>query len=48
MNIQSHLLQISCLALRRLSLDEDGKALECQVACMQASLRRSLAHFGDT
>ena len=48
----SHLLQVNCLALRRVPLDREGKllarqALEYQVACIQAALRRSLAHFGD-
>ncbi|MGO3987430.1 hypothetical protein ABI582_24045 [Pseudomonas sp. SAS7] len=46
----SHLLQTSCLALRRLQLDfQDQRlareALECQLAYMQACLRRSLASF---
>ncbi|MBA1204529.1 hypothetical protein G7009_22700 [Pseudomonas capeferrum] len=48
----SHLLQSSCLALRRLALDRNDRslarqALEYQIACMQASLRRSLIDFGD-
>lgn len=46
----SHLLQTSCLALRRLQLDYQDQrlareALESQVAYMQACLRRSLASF---
>lgn len=46
----SDLLQTSCLALRRLQLDYQHQrlareALECQVAYMQACLRRSLASF---
>ncbi|MFJ4457629.1 hypothetical protein ACIP1G_27600 [Pseudomonas sp. NPDC089392] len=46
----SHLLQSSCLALRRLQLDYPDQrlareALEGQVAYMQACLRRSLASF---
>jgi len=46
----SHLLQTSCLALRRLQLDfQDQRlareALESQLAYMQACLRRSLASF---
>ncbi|UVL77000.1 hypothetical protein LOY24_20025 [Pseudomonas putida] len=46
----SHLLQTSCLALRRLQLDfQDQRlareALEIQLAYMQACLRRSLASF---
>ena len=46
----SHLLQSSCLALRRLQLDfQDQRlareALESQLAYMQACLRRSLASF---
>ncbi|AYG47534.1 hypothetical protein DV532_16760 [Pseudomonas sp. Leaf58] len=46
----SHLLQTSCLALRRLQLDYPDQrlareALESQLACMQACLRRSLASF---
>lgn len=46
----SHLLQTSCLALRRLQLDYQDQrlareALESQLAYMQACLRRSLASF---
>ena len=46
----SHLLQTSCLALRRLQLDfQDQRlareVLESQLAYMQACLRRSLASF---
>ena len=46
----SHLLQTSCLALRRLQLDYKDQrlareALESQLAYMQACLRRSLASF---
>ena len=46
----SHLLQTSCLALRRLQLDFQEQrlareALESQLAYMQACLRRSLASF---
>ncbi|MFJ4155702.1 hypothetical protein ACIPZF_13045 [Pseudomonas sp. NPDC089752] len=46
----SHLLQTSCLALRRLELDYHDQrlareALEGQQAYMQACLRRSLASF---
>lgn len=46
----SHLLQASCLALRRLQLDlKDQRlareALESQITYMQACLRRSLASF---
>jgi hypothetical protein len=46
----SHLLQTSCLALRRLQLDVQDQrlareALESQLAYMQACLRRSLASF---
>ncbi|BBU45935.1 hypothetical protein I5Q41_10845 [Pseudomonas monteilii] len=46
----SHLLQTSCLALRRLQLDHKDQrlareALESQLAYMQACLRRSLASF---
>ncbi|MBK4987839.1 MULTISPECIES: hypothetical protein [unclassified Pseudomonas] len=46
----AHLLQISCLALRRLGLDAAEQrlareALESQQACIQACLRRSLASF---
>lgn len=46
----SHLLQTSCLALRRLQLDYQDQrlareALESQVAYMQACLRRSLSSF---
>ena len=46
----SHLLQTSCLALRRLQLDHQDQrlareALESQLAYMQACLRRSLASF---
>jgi len=49
----AHLLQTSCLALRRLQLDcHDQRlareALESQVAYMQACLRRSLASFDST
>ncbi|QBF26036.1 hypothetical protein EXN22_10105 [Pseudomonas tructae] len=48
----SHLLQTSCLALRRLDLDAEDKrrareALEQQLAYMQACLRRSMASFGE-
>ncbi|CAK9890331.1 MULTISPECIES: hypothetical protein [Pseudomonas] len=48
----SHLLQTSCLALRRLELDAEDKrrareALEQQLAYMQACLRRSMASFGE-
>jgi len=48
----AHLLQSSCLALRRLGLDVEEKrhareALEQQVAYMQACLRRSMASFGE-
>ena len=46
----AHLLQTSCLALRRLQLDYQDQrlatqALESQLAYMQACLRRSLASF---
>ena len=46
----SHLLQSSCLALRRLQLDYHDQrlaceALESQLAYMQACLRRSLDSF---
>ncbi|RII78540.1 hypothetical protein [Pseudomonas monteilii] len=46
----SRLLQTSCLALRRLRLDHEAQclareALESQLACVQACLRRSLASF---
>ncbi|MFV3288258.1 hypothetical protein ACNFBR_05925 [Pseudomonas sp. NY11955] len=46
----SHLLQTSCLALRRLQLDYQDQrlareALESQLAYMQACLRRSLSSF---
>jgi hypothetical protein len=46
----AHLLQINCLALRRLQLDYDDQrvareALESQLAYMQACLRRSLPSF---
>ena len=46
----SHLLQTSCLALRRLQLDYPDQhlareALESQLAYMQACLRRSLDSF---
>ncbi|MFJ4066694.1 hypothetical protein ACIPW4_15565 [Pseudomonas sp. NPDC089996] len=49
----SHLLQTSCLALRRLQLDlqDQGlarEALESQIAYMQACLRRSLASFDES
>jgi len=49
----SHLLQSSCLALRRLQLDlhDQGlarEALESQIAYMQACLRRSLASFDES
>ena len=49
----SHLLQSSCLALRRLQLDVQDQrlareALECQIAFMQACLRRSLASFDES
>ncbi|MDF0733225.1 hypothetical protein P0Y43_21250 [Pseudomonas entomophila] len=48
----AHLLQTSCLALRRLQLEYQERklareALEYQVAYMQACLRRSLASLGD-
>ncbi|CAM3842459.1 hypothetical protein CCOS865_03346 [Pseudomonas reidholzensis] len=46
----AHLLQTSCLALRRLELDEANKALarealEYQLAYMHSCLRRSMASF---
>lgn len=46
----AHLLQTSCLALRRSKLEEADKAqareaLEYQLAYMQACLRRSMASF---
>ncbi|WP_029887737.1 MULTISPECIES: hypothetical protein [Pseudomonas] len=46
----SHLLQSSCLALRRLQLDHQDQrlareALQSQLAYMQACLRRSLESF---
>lgn len=46
----SHLLQTSCLALRRLQLDHEAQrqareALESQLGYVQACLRRSLASF---
>lgn len=46
----AHLLQTSCLALRRLQLSERDKglareALEYQLAYMHACLRRSMASF---
>ncbi len=46
----AHLLQTSCLALRRSKLGEADKAqareaLEYQLAYMQACLRRSMASF---
>ncbi|MDZ3992979.1 hypothetical protein [Pseudomonas sp. Teo4] len=46
----SHLLQTSCLALRRLQLDHQDQrlareVLESQLAYMQACLRRSLLSF---
>jgi hypothetical protein len=49
----SHLLQTSCLALRRLQLDVQDQrlareALESQIAYMQACLRRSLASFDES
>jgi hypothetical protein len=49
----SHLLQASCLALRRLQLDVQDQrlareALEGQIAYMQACLRRSLASFDES
>jgi hypothetical protein len=49
----AHLLQTSCLALRRLQLDHQDQrlareALEGQLAYMQACLRRSLASFDDS
>ncbi|PVZ37148.1 hypothetical protein N430_04415 [Pseudomonas sp. CC120222-01a] len=49
----SHLLQTSCLALRRLQLDVHDQrlareALESQIAYMQACLRRSLASFDES
>ncbi|MFZ5934362.1 MULTISPECIES: hypothetical protein [Pseudomonas] len=49
----SHLLQTSCLALRRLQLDVRDQrlareALEGQIAYMQACLRRSLASFDQS
>ncbi len=48
----SHLLQASCLALRRLQLDYQDQrlareALEGQLAYMQACLQRSLASFDN-
>lgn len=48
----AHLLQSSCLALRRLSLDHQDKrlareALEQQLAYVQACLRRSMRSFGE-
>ncbi|AZL69731.1 MULTISPECIES: hypothetical protein [Pseudomonas] len=48
----AHLLQTSCLALRRLGLEQQDKhlareALEYQLAYMQACLRRSMASFGE-
>jgi hypothetical protein len=49
----SHLLQTSCLALRRLQLDHHDQCLarevlESQVAYMQACLQRSLGSFDRT
>ncbi|NIE76938.1 hypothetical protein F3J45_21080 [Pantoea sp. Ap-967] len=46
----AHLLQASCLTLRRLQLPPQDQrlareALEGQLACMQACLRRSLGSF---
>ncbi|MDD1974816.1 MULTISPECIES: hypothetical protein [Pseudomonas] len=48
----AHLLQSSCLALRKLDLDAEDKrrareALEHQLASIQACLRRSMASFGE-
>jgi len=48
-----HLLQTSCLALRRLELDYQDQrlareVLESQLAYMQACLRRSLASFDSS
>lgn len=48
----AHLLQSSCLALRRLGLDEQDKrlareALEAQMAYLQACLRRSIISFDE-
>jgi hypothetical protein len=48
----AHLLQTSCLALRRLDMDAEDKrrardALEQQLAYIQACLRRSMASFGE-
>lgn len=48
----AHLLQTSCLALRRLGLTRQDKhlareALEYQLAHIQACLRRSMASFGE-
>ncbi|MFQ6572964.1 hypothetical protein [Pseudomonas sp. UM16] len=48
----AHLLQSSCLALRKLDLDAEDKrrareALEQQLASIQACLRRSMASFGE-
>jgi len=49
----SHLLQASCLALRRLQLDHQDQrlvreALESQLSYMQACLQRSLAGFDSS
>ncbi|MFK8329921.1 hypothetical protein M2D63_007900 [Pseudomonas sp. BJa5] len=48
----AHLLQTSCLALRRLDMDREDKrrareALEQQLAYIQACLRRSMVSFGE-
>ncbi|QXI36893.1 hypothetical protein [Pseudomonas xantholysinigenes] len=48
----AHLMQTSCLALRRLQLDRKDQrlaraALEAQLAYMQACLRRSLVSFDE-
>lgn len=48
----AHLLQTTCLALRRLELERPDKelareALEYQLAYMLACLRRSMASFDD-
>ncbi|CAK16346.1 hypothetical protein [Pseudomonas entomophila] len=48
----AHLLQSSCLALRRLGLDHQDKhlardALEQQLAYIQACLRRSMQSLGE-
>ncbi|MFJ4396985.1 hypothetical protein [Pseudomonas sp. NPDC089396] len=49
----THLLQASCLALRRLQLDHQDQrlareALESQLAYMQACLQRSLVSFDSS